>query len=281
MQVNRQKLNEIMDILQRPNEDLDRLFNITEVLTQCNRYQQMYIYMHTILAYPRDCLNCVRQVAIHMMDYVDAATTNVLSPDILLVEDLRNMLRHRGSELPSMMHLPITSDNTLHFYQYLSTHVLIVDRQFLLLIDVPIQNRAQQLQRYEIFSLPVLYSNLLAQYKIDHKYIEVTYDETKAVAITDLQYRAHQHANRQFCRINAPFQPLTNLPSCLTALYAKNDEAIKEQCSLVIFHMPLTVFHSNISYATCIHTYCCCFKPVDHSLKPPDTGINSDNNLPR
>ena len=32
--VNRQKLNEIIDALQRSNENLDRLFNIKEVLTQ-------------------------------------------------------------------------------------------------------------------------------------------------------------------------------------------------------------------------------------------------------
>ena len=40
--------------------------------------------------------------------------------------------------------------------------------------------------------------------------------------------------------MNAPFQPLTNPPSCITALHAKNDQAIKEQCSLVISHVPCT-----------------------------------------
>ena len=114
-QVNRQKLNEIMDVLQRSNEDLDRLFNVTEVLTQHIRYQQMYIYKYTILAYLRASLTYLRQVAIHTMDYVDAVTTNVLFPDILSMEGLRNMLRNIESELPSMMHLPISLDNTLHF----------------------------------------------------------------------------------------------------------------------------------------------------------------------
>ena len=75
----------------------------------------MYIYMPAILAYLTDSLTYMMQVAIHMMDYVDVATTNVLSPDKLPVEDLRNMLRHIELELPSMMHLPISSDNTLHF----------------------------------------------------------------------------------------------------------------------------------------------------------------------
>ena len=102
--------------------------------------------MHTILAYLRDSISYMRQVTIHMMDYVDAATTNVLPPDLLPVGDLRNMLRQIESELSSLMHLPISLVNTLHFYQYLSTHVLIAVGQFLLLNDVPIQNRAQQLQ---------------------------------------------------------------------------------------------------------------------------------------
>ena len=126
--------------------------------------------MHTILAYLRDSLIYIRQVAIHTVNYVDAATTNILSPDILPVEDLPNMLGHIESELPSTVHLPISSDDILHFYWYLSTHVLIAEGQFLLLINVPIQYRAQQLQIY-LFNLPVPHSNLSSQYKINHKYI--------------------------------------------------------------------------------------------------------------
>ena len=80
----------------------------------------------------------MRQVAIHMMDYLDASTTNVLSPDILPVKDMRNMLRHIEFELPAMMHLSTSLEDTLHFYQYLSTCVLITDRQFQLIINVPI-----------------------------------------------------------------------------------------------------------------------------------------------
>ena len=141
------------------------------------------------------------------MDYVDAATMNILSPDILPVEDLRNMLRQIEFELPSTMHLPISLDGTLHFYQYLNTHVLIAEGQFLLLINVLIQNRAQQLQIYEVFNLQVSHSNLSAQYKINHRYTGVTYDETEVVAIMGQQYITCQHVTGQFCRTNAPFQP--------------------------------------------------------------------------
>ena len=78
--------------------------------------------MCTILTYLRDSVTYMRQVAIHIMDYVDVATTNMLSTDILPVEDLRNMLRHIESELPSKRQLPISLDNTLHFAN-ISAHI--------------------------------------------------------------------------------------------------------------------------------------------------------------
>ena len=152
IQVNRQKFNDMIDALQRSNVDLNRLFIITEVLTQCIKYQQMYIYMHTILAYLRDFLSSMRQVAIHMMDCVDAATTNILSPDILPVNDLRNMLEHIVSEIPARLHLPISSDENLHFYWYLNTHVLL-EGQFLLLTDVlyRMEHNSFKYMRFQIY----------------------------------------------------------------------------------------------------------------------------------
>ena len=134
--------------------------------------------MNTILAYLRDPFTYKWQVVIHMMDYVDTATTNILSPGIPPVEDLRSMLRHIESELPSPMHRSISSIDILHFYWYIYTHVLIVEGQFLLLINVPLQNKPQPLQIYEIIHLPLPHSNLSTQYKINHRYIGVTYDET-------------------------------------------------------------------------------------------------------
>ena len=120
-----------------------------------------------------------------------------------------------------------------------------------------------------VFSLPAPHTNLSAQYKINHKYIGVTYDETKAVAISDQQYRTCQHANREFCRINAPFLPLTNPLSYVTSLYAKKDQAIKEQCSLIISHVPHTFILTGITSNLWIIP-----------SNPQTLGICDDNNLP-
>ena len=97
----------------------------------------------------------MREVAISTMDIIDAATTGILSPHVLPVKDLREMLSHIEEALPSSMHLPIPSEDVLHFYRYLCTHILITNEQFLLLINVPIQDHTQQMKVYEVFNLDI------------------------------------------------------------------------------------------------------------------------------
>ena len=55
------------------------------------------------------------------------------------------------------------------------------------------------------------------------------------------QWRCHlinsstyQEANEQFCNVITPFQPLTNPPSYITALYTRNTCSISTRCSLQI-----------------------------------------------
>ena len=88
----------------------------------------------------------MKEVTIHTMDYIDTVTTGILFSHVLSVEDLREMLSQIEETLPSTMHLPISSKDALHIYRYLCTHILVADEQFLLLIDVPIQDHAQQLE---------------------------------------------------------------------------------------------------------------------------------------
>ena len=94
------------------------------------------------------------------------------------------MLSQIEETLPSTLHLPVSSENTLHFYCYLCTHDLITNRQFLLLIDVPIQDQSPQLSIYEIFTLDIPHGNFTACYDVNTKYLRITQDETMAADIS-------------------------------------------------------------------------------------------------
>ena len=141
---------------------------------------------------------------------------------------------HIEEALPLTMHLPVSSEDTLHFYKYLCIHVLIADKPFLPLFNVPIQDHAQQLEIYEVFNLAIPHRNFSAWYNINSKYLGLTYDKTKAVEISDQQFSICQKAIRQFYNINVPLPLLANPPSCITAIYAKNKAGIEPRCSLQI-----------------------------------------------
>ena len=122
------------------------------------------------------------------MDYIDAATSGTVSPHVLPVLDLYRMLLHIAEVLLPMLHLPISPEDPLHFYRYLHTHVLIENKQFLLLIDVPIQDRSRQITIRQILTLNIPQGNYSAHYDFDTKYFGVTKDATMAVELSITQF---------------------------------------------------------------------------------------------
>ena len=223
-----------MDTVDRTHQDITTIYNIKSGLYNSLSYQQIILYILFILANLQDSLSYMREVVIHTMDYIDAATTKTPSPHVLPVEDLRKMLLHLEATLPLTMHLPFSSEDTLHIYRYLCTHVLIADEQLLLLINVPIQDCTQQLEIYEVFNLVIPHGNFSAHYNIYSKYLGITYDETKAVEISEDQFSTCQKANGQFCSLNTLLQPFANPPTCIVAIYTKDKAGIEKRCSLQI-----------------------------------------------
>ena len=237
-QVNRQWINIILKELTKSNEDIRALFNITNQLATQVQVQNIMLHLQAMLTNLRDCLHFMKQLANHMLEYIDTATTGTLTPHLIPVPNLQKMLYQIESELPPNMHLPIPSLDPLHFYKYLQSHVLVEESQFVLLIDVPIQDRAQQIQIYKIINLPVPVGNYSMRYTMDNKYLGITYDRTKVMDTPEDQFKLFKGANGQFCPLMTPLQPLKNPPSCVAALYTKNSREIDRLCELTTKTQP-------------------------------------------
>ena len=115
-QVNQQHINIVMDRVDEMVKDVNNLYTITTSLATSLSYYQLVLHIRSVLTNLWDLLSYIRTVSIHVMDYVNAATTGTLSPHILSITDLKQMLSHIEETLPPMMHLPVPSDDTLHFY---------------------------------------------------------------------------------------------------------------------------------------------------------------------
>ena len=233
-QVNRHSINILMDKVDETVQDVNNLYYLTTSVATRLSYHQLILHIRSVLANLWDSLSHIRTVSMHTMDYIDATMTRILLPYILPIMDLRKMLVHIEETLPPMLHLWVSSEDTLHFYRYLCTHVLIANKQFLLIIDVPIQDRSQQLSIYKIFTLDIPHGNFIAWYDINTQYLGITQNETMAVEMSPDQSSTCQEANGHLCNVVTPVQPLMNPPSCITALYTKNTCSIMTRCSLQI-----------------------------------------------
>ena len=212
--VNRQHINIWMDAMEKTHQDITTFYNIMLSLYSSISYHQIVWHFRSVLANLWDSLHYIWKIALHTMNYINAANTGILSPHILPVQDLRKMLKYIEDTLPSMMNLPISSEDTLHFYRYLCTHILFADEQFLLLIDVPIQDHAQQIEMYKVFNLDIPHGNYSLHYDIENKYLGIILDKTSIIEISDNQFNMSKKANRQFCILNTPLLPLANPPIC-------------------------------------------------------------------
>ena len=187
-QVNRHGINILMDKVDETSQDISNLYNLTSSLATSISFHQLILHIRSVFANLCDSLVYIRMVSAHTMDYINAATLGTLSLHILPVIDLQKMLLHIEETLPSMLHLPVSSDDTIHFFRYLHTHILIASKQFLLLIDVPIQDISQQIMIYKVFTLKIPHGNFTAYYDITTLYLGITKDETMAVEFSTNQF---------------------------------------------------------------------------------------------
>ena len=204
-QVNRHSINNLIDTVHTTSQDINNLYNLTTSLAASINFNQMILHIRSVFANLQDSLHYLHTVSTHAMDYIDAATSGILSPHVLPVVDLQKMLQHIADTLPPTLHLPISPEDTLHFYRYLHTHVLIENKQFLLLVNIPIQDRACQITIHQVFTLDIPHGNYSACYDINTRYFGVTKDATMGLELSTTQFQTCQQANGQFYHISYTF----------------------------------------------------------------------------
>ena len=136
-QVNRHSINNLIDMVHTATQDISNLYNVTTSLASSITFNQMILHIRSVFANLHDSMHYLHTLSTHTKDYINATFSGVLSPHVLPVVDLQKMLQHIADTLPPTLHLPILPVDTLHFYRYLRTHVLIENKQFLLLIIFP------------------------------------------------------------------------------------------------------------------------------------------------
>ena len=150
---------------------------------------------------------------------------------------------------------PYLQPCTYQFHQrtpYISTGTCILmswlrTNSFLLLIDIPIQDRACQITVHQVFTLDIPYGNYSACYDMKTKYFGVTKDVTMGVELSTTQFQNVNKPMDSSATFPTPFQPLANPPTCIAALYTKSKAGIAFKCSLQLHKTTTTNLPTQIT----------------------------------
>ena len=97
------------------SHEINNPYNLTNSLAISISFHQLILHIRSMFANLHDSLSYIRMVSTYTIDYINAATSGTLSPHILPVMDLQKMLIHIEETLLLTLHLPVLSDDTLHF----------------------------------------------------------------------------------------------------------------------------------------------------------------------
>ena len=64
-------------------QDVNNIYNLTTSLATSLSYYQLVLHIRSVLANLHDSLSYIKSVSMHIMDYINAATTGTLSSHIL------------------------------------------------------------------------------------------------------------------------------------------------------------------------------------------------------
>ena len=130
-QVNRHSINNPTDAIHTTSQDINNLYNLTTSLAPSINFNQMILHIRSVFANLQDSLHYLQTVSAHTMEYINATTSGILSPHVLPVADLQKMFQLIADTLSPTLHLPISPEDTLHFYRCLqTTHLDRKTKQF-------------------------------------------------------------------------------------------------------------------------------------------------------
>ena len=87
-QVNRHSINNLIDAVHTTSQDIINLYNLITSLATSINFNQMILHIRSVFANLQDSLHYLQMVSIHSMEYIDTATSGILSPHVLPITDL-------------------------------------------------------------------------------------------------------------------------------------------------------------------------------------------------
>ena len=164
---------------------------------------------------------------------------------------LINTLEKIAKQMPQGFQLPRDhTKNIQWYYRNLRSILLPQNNAFHIVIAVPLARTDSIFTIYEAFSIPIPHPklDLVVRYSMETTHIAISTDKTSYVMLSGSELSKCVTADTTYCSFRQPVRSIAHSPSCVSALFLKDNLAIKNVCTRKLTthdHFPTVYYLQN------------------------------------
>ena len=169
-------------------------------------------------------------------EYLRVLSTRQVNPLIIPPDTLRKVLAKVKKDMNRNPRLKLPEDPNLTIWNYyiiMKITPVVMDDFLLILLTIPLTDQSLEMDHYKIYNLPTLHPKLKIEftYQMEGEYLAISKSRLYAAILTAREIRICE-AEGYLCLMNQALYPIEKLEWCIFALFAQDQNKIRQYCAI-------------------------------------------------
>ena len=170
-------------------------------------------------------------------EYMRVLSSKQLNPLIIPPDVLRKLLAKVKEDMNRNPRLRLPEDPNLNIWNYytiMKITPIVMDDFLLILLTIPLTDQSLEMDLYKIYNLPTLRPKLKIEftYQIEGEYLAISKSRLYAAIRTAREIRICKTTEGYLCLMNQALYPIVKIEWCSYALFAQDQNKIREYCAI-------------------------------------------------
>ena len=169
-------------------------------------------------------------------EYLRGLSTRQVNPLIIPPDTLQKVLAKVKKDMNRNPRLKLPEDLDINIWNYYTTMKItpvVMDDFLLILLTIPLTDQSLEMDLYKIYNLPTLHPKLKIEftYQMEGEYV-ISKSRLYASIPTAREIRICKATEGYLCLMNQPLYPIEKLEWCAYALFAQEQNKIRQYCTI-------------------------------------------------
>ena len=170
-------------------------------------------------------------------EYLRVLSTRQVNPLIIPLDTLQKVLAKVKEDMNRNPRLKLPKDlnlNIWNYYTIMKITPIVMDDFLLILLTIPLTDQSLEMDLYKIYNLPTLHPKLKIEftYQVEGEYLVISKSRLYAAIPTAREIRICKTTEGYLCLMNQALYPIEKLEWCSCALFAQDQNKIRQYCAI-------------------------------------------------